>query len=102
MNPGLEEIRINERFASRLKSTYSGERDENSIPNVRIDNVRTEEYLIKLLGELDPQSSQSLIPPNCRFFKTYKNGNYINLGTWLDEPSFGLFCDGEFKVIDWK
>ncbi len=35
-------------------------------------------------------------------FKSYKNGNYINLGTWLDEPSFGLFCDGEFKVIDWK
>ena len=28
--------------------------------------------------------------------------NYINLGTWLNEPSFGLFFDGEFKMINWK
>jgi len=37
-----------------------------------------------------------------REFKNYKNGYYINLGTWLDEPLYGLFSDGEFKVIDWK
>ena len=37
-----------------------------------------------------------------REFKSYKNGNYINLGTWLNEPSFGLFFDGEFKMINWK
>lgn len=37
-----------------------------------------------------------------REFKNYKNGYYINLGTWLDEPLYGLFSDGKFKVIDWK
>ena len=37
-----------------------------------------------------------------REFKNYKNGYYINLGTWLSEPLYGLFSDGEFKMIDWK
>jgi len=35
-------------------------------------------------------------------FKNYKNGYYINLGTWLSEPSYGVFSNGEFKMIDWK
>jgi UDP-2,3-diacylglucosamine hydrolase len=35
-------------------------------------------------------------------FKDYKNGYYINLGTWLSEPSYGVFSNGEFKMIDWK
>ena len=37
-----------------------------------------------------------------REFKNYKKGYYINLGTWLDNASYGVFSNGEFKVIDWK
>jgi len=37
-----------------------------------------------------------------RSFETYKNGHYINLGTWLDKPCFGQFKDSEFKIVDWK
>ncbi|MEN8192891.1 MAG: UDP-2,3-diacylglucosamine diphosphatase [Bacteroidota bacterium] len=34
--------------------------------------------------------------------KNYNNGFYINLGTWLDKPLYGVFSEGEFKVIDWN
>lgn len=32
----------------------------------------------------------------------YNNGTYINLGSWLDKPCYGIFKDNEFKIIDWK
>ncbi len=32
----------------------------------------------------------------------FKNGKYINLGSWLDNPCYGIFKDNEFKIIDWK
>lgn len=35
-------------------------------------------------------------------FKEYKNGYYINLGTWLDEALYGKYSEGEFKVVNWK
>lgn len=35
-------------------------------------------------------------------FRKYKSGYYINLGTWLDKASYGLYSEGEFKLIDWK
>jgi UDP-2,3-diacylglucosamine hydrolase len=31
----------------------------------------------------------------------YKNGFYINLGSWLDKPCYGEF-DTDFRIIDWK
>lgn len=37
-----------------------------------------------------------------RAFNEYKNGNYINLGTWLDKPCYGVFYNSKFEIIDWK
>lgn len=33
--------------------------------------------------------------------QNYKNGYYINLGTWLDEPCYGKFTDS-LEIIDWE
>lgn len=32
----------------------------------------------------------------------YSGGNYINLGTWLDNPCYGKFENNNFEIIDWK
>jgi UDP-2,3-diacylglucosamine hydrolase len=37
-----------------------------------------------------------------RKFETHKQGTYINLGSWLDKPCYGIFKDNEFKIIDWN
>lgn len=37
-----------------------------------------------------------------RCFLKYKNGIYINLGSWLDAPCFGLFKDSKFEIVDWN
>lgn len=37
-----------------------------------------------------------------RKFEKYNNGTYINLGSWLDKPCYGIFRDNEFKIIDWN
>lgn len=37
-----------------------------------------------------------------RRFKEYKNGYYINLGSWLDEPCYGIYQNNKFEILDWK
>ena len=37
-----------------------------------------------------------------RKFEKYNNGNYINLGTWLEKPCYGRFDGSSFKIIDWN
>lgn len=37
-----------------------------------------------------------------RIIKAHKNGFYVNLGTWLDEPCYGLFNGEKFEIIEWK
>ena len=32
----------------------------------------------------------------------YKTGFYINLGTWLDKPYYGVFDGITFEIIEWK
>lgn len=32
----------------------------------------------------------------------YKNGQYINLGTWLSRPCYGKIEDDKFEIIDWN
>lgn len=32
----------------------------------------------------------------------YKTGCYINLGSWLEQPCYGVFHDQKFEVLDWK
>ncbi|MFA8342999.1 MAG: UDP-2,3-diacylglucosamine diphosphatase [Rhodothermaceae bacterium] len=32
----------------------------------------------------------------------YKNGSYINLGSWLEKPRVGKFSNNKFEIIDWK
>jgi UDP-2,3-diacylglucosamine hydrolase len=36
-----------------------------------------------------------------KVFKNYNNGCYINLGSWLDEPCYGIFNKEGFKIINW-
>jgi UDP-2,3-diacylglucosamine hydrolase len=35
-------------------------------------------------------------------FLKYKNGLYVNLGSWLDAPCYGIFKDGKFEILDWN
>jgi UDP-2,3-diacylglucosamine hydrolase len=35
-----------------------------------------------------------------RQFENYKNGLYINLGSWLDAPCYGVFNDSKFEIVD--
>lgn len=37
-----------------------------------------------------------------RKFEKYKNGYYINLGTWLEKPCYGKFDGDKFEIIDWN
>jgi UDP-2,3-diacylglucosamine hydrolase len=37
-----------------------------------------------------------------RALQNYRNGLYINLGSWLTEPCFGMFKNNKFEIIDWK
>ncbi|MBK8945719.1 MAG: UDP-2,3-diacylglucosamine diphosphatase [Ignavibacteriae bacterium] len=32
----------------------------------------------------------------------YKSGQYINLGTWLDKPCYGIFKNQKFEIIEWN
>ncbi len=36
-----------------------------------------------------------------KVFKKYKNSNYVNLGSWLDEPCYGKLNEEGFQVINW-
>lgn len=33
---------------------------------------------------------------------SYKDGFYINLGSWLEQPCYGVFHNNTFKVLDWN
>jgi UDP-2,3-diacylglucosamine hydrolase len=35
-----------------------------------------------------------------RIWQTYKQGNYINLGSWLDKPCYGVFKKQKFEIVD--
>lgn len=35
-------------------------------------------------------------------FTKYNNGYYINLGSWLDQPFYGMFDETGFEVIKWN
>lgn len=37
-----------------------------------------------------------------RNFKDYNKGFYINLGSWLDAPCYGIFKDNKFEIIEWN
>jgi UDP-2,3-diacylglucosamine hydrolase len=34
--------------------------------------------------------------------EVYKTGKYINLGTWLEKPCYGIFKNNSFEIIDWN
>ena len=37
-----------------------------------------------------------------RVLENYKDGLYINLGSWIDAPCYGKFDSNGFEVLDWK
>lgn len=32
----------------------------------------------------------------------YNKGYYVNLGSWLDAPCYGIFRGGKFEIVDWN
>ncbi len=37
-----------------------------------------------------------------RCFINYKHGTYVNLGSWLDAPCYGVFKGDKFEIVDWN
>jgi UDP-2,3-diacylglucosamine hydrolase len=37
-----------------------------------------------------------------RCYLKYNKGVYINLGSWLDAPCYGILKDDKFEIVDWK
>lgn len=37
-----------------------------------------------------------------RVYQNYNNGFYINLGSWLDRPCYGVYKQNNFEIIDLK
>ena len=37
-----------------------------------------------------------------RVVTKYNNGVYINLGSWIDNPCYGIFDSNGFEVLDWN
>ncbi len=37
-----------------------------------------------------------------RIYEKYKQGYYVNLGSWLSNPCYGIFNDNKFEIVDWK
>jgi len=37
-----------------------------------------------------------------RMFQQYKNGYYINLGSWIEKPCYGIFHNDKFEIVDWE
>lgn len=70
-----EEIRINTSYASKIIAKYPEGSEAPSEPIIRHKHLRTESYVNKVLEKISPfSSSQELMPPNCRYIKTYQKG----------------------------
>ena len=37
-----------------------------------------------------------------RQMEEFNDGCYINLGTWLDQPCYGIFQNNTFQIVDWQ
>lgn len=37
-----------------------------------------------------------------RFHKKLGNGEYINLGSWLNSPCYGVYSQSKFEIVDWN
>jgi UDP-2,3-diacylglucosamine hydrolase len=37
-----------------------------------------------------------------RVYEKYKSGLYVNLGSWLSKPCYGIFKDNKFEIVDLK
>lgn len=33
-------------------------------------------------------------------FRSYKTGTYLNLGSWIDKPCYGIFANNQFEIKD--
>lgn len=39
---------------------------------------------------------------HARMNENYKNGQYVNLGTWLSRPCYAQYKDGKLEIIEWN
>lgn len=37
-----------------------------------------------------------------RIYQEYNQGTYVNLGSWLTQPCYGIFKNNKFEIVDWK
>jgi UDP-2,3-diacylglucosamine hydrolase len=80
------------RFTSRSSRDYTTQKDYGEEDGL-LDAARKEidegnEYVI--FGHLHKKC-----------FVKYKNGNYINLGSWIENPCYGVFKNN-FEIIELK
>jgi len=80
----LEEIRINDQYASKIMAQYEdGKRKEESTPVIRQKILRTSTYTNKVLKHLLPNFGEEFLPQNCRFIKQYPTGHTLVI---IEEP----------------
>ena len=77
LHTNIEEIRINQYYASKIRSDYPKELDKDSEPKTRQSNIRSEVLFTKIMDRIAPNQATSLIPPNCRFMKTYSDHTMV-------------------------
>jgi UDP-2,3-diacylglucosamine hydrolase len=83
-------------LASRTSKTsrdYTTKKDYGEVDGL-FDTAKSkidEGYEYVLFGHLHQQ-----------IFQKHKNGIYVNLGSWLDNPCYGSFSQDEFRIIDWN
>ena len=76
----LEEIRINSKYTSKVIAEYksSMSKDDDSKPTMRRSIMRTDQYIEKFAKQFESTlNDNSLIPPNCRFMKSYPNDRSV-------------------------
>ena len=86
MEERIDEIRINNGYASRLGSDYGEifDKKDPSTPAVRKNIMRTDAYLKKFIKQFSEEGNvPTLYPPNCRMIKTYPNGPTVVV---VEEP----------------
>ncbi|MHB1686074.1 MAG: UDP-2,3-diacylglucosamine diphosphatase [Ignavibacteriaceae bacterium] len=80
-------------FTSKSSRDYTSQKDYGEEDGLfeAAKNKIDEGYDYVLLGHL-----------HRRCFLNYKNGVYVNLGSWLDAPCYGIFKNNKFEIVDWN
>ncbi len=92
----LNEIRINEYYATKSISKFLDGEEGDSIPIINKRTIRSSELFEKLRNNLSPSSPEyranHLFPPNCRYYGEYASGFYVVIE---EPPAFRTIIVGK-------